>query len=43
MEKVKLTSSYWSKDSVNNDFRSHTSFSKILEYIAVSWADKDLK
>ena len=46
MAKAKLTffpaSSYWSKDSLNNDFYSHTYFSKILQYIAFSWLDKEL-
>ena len=40
MAKVKLVSSYWSKDSINNDFHSHTSYSKTLLYIAVSWLKK---
>ena len=40
IEKVKPASSYRSNDSLNNDFHSHTSFSKILQNIAVSWLDK---
>ena len=40
IEKVKPASSYRSNDSLNNDFHSNTSFSKILQNIAVSWVDK---